>query len=458
MFSQTTKTEIRDIFQLSIPIIISQVGYMLMGFSDNLMVGSVSPAALAACGVSNSVFFLVVVIGIGGLSVLAPMVSKGKEEGLHAHCGSCLKAGLAVSFLYSFLIIFFLSLFIYYFDLLGQKPDVALLSKEYLAIITISVLPMMLFMALKQFTDGLENTKVGMYVSLSGLVVNVLLCYVFIYGHFGIPAMGLNGAGLATLLTRVFMFAAMYWYVKTSKDFIQEMQGFTTSIAKVKDDCLQLLQKGLPAGFQMLAECSAFCIAAIMVGWISTADLAAHQIVLSWAGLSYMISSGISIAVSIRVGAGLGAKSKQRILLSTYVGMGIVVIYECLTLGGFVIGREYLAQLFTIDPEVMAIAPTLMILMGLFQLPDGIQVVWLGALRGLLDVKLPTYIVLFAYTGVCLPLAYLLAFTFGFGTKGIWFGLVIGLLISAILNSFRFFWFTKRLKFEVEITKEEVVD
>jgi MATE family multidrug resistance protein len=163
-----------------------------------------------------------------------------------------------------------------------------------------------------------------------------------------------------------------------------------------------------------------------------------------------MISSGISIAVSIRVGAGLGAKSKQRILLSTYVGMGIVLVFESLSFGGFVIGREYLAQLFTIDPEVMAIAPTLMILMGLFQLPDGIQVVWLGALRGLLDVKLPTYIVLFAYTGVCLPLAYLLAFTFGFGTKGIWFGLVIGLLISAILNSFRFFWFTKRLRFEEE--------
>ncbi len=448
MFSQTTKTEIRDIIELSLPIIISQVGYMLMGFSDNVMVGSVSAAALAACGVSNSVFFLAVVIGIGGLSVLAPMISKAKEEGNPSHCGGYLKAGLAASLFYSLFIMLLLGGFVYFFDQLGQKSDVTILSEQYLAIISLSVPPMMLFIAIKQFTDGLENTKIGMYVSLAGLVVNVLLCYIFIYGHLGLPPLGLNGAGLATTLTRVFMLIALYAYVKYAGTFVEEMKGFSASIIKVKDECIQLLKKGLPAGFQMLAECSAFSLAAIMVGWISTPDLAAHQIVLSWAGLSYMISSGISIAVSIRVGAGLGAKSKQRILLSTYVGMGMVLIYECLTFGGFVLGREYLSQLFTVDPEVMAVAPTLMILMGLFQLPDGIQVVWLGALRGMLDVQFPTYIVLFAYMGVCLPVAYLLGFTFGYGTKGIWLGLVIGLFISALLNSIRFFWFAKRLKFE----------
>ena len=445
-------TELRDILELSMPIIVAQVGYMLMGFSDNVMVGSVGAAALAACGVSNSIFFMFFIIGIGGLSVLAPLISKAKEEKRDEHCGKYLKAGMLVSVFYSLFIMVILGLFVCFFDLLGQMPDVARLSKQYLAILIVSVPPMMLFIAVKQFTDGLENTKAGMYVSLLGLVVNVVLCYLLIYGHFGIPALGLNGAGIATAATRIIMLIALYLYVKKSSSFWKEMKGFAVPIAQLKSDCLQLLQKGLPTGMQMLAECSAFSIAAIMVGWIGTAELAAHQIVLSWAGLSYMISSGISIAVSIRVGAGLGAKSKERILLSAYVGLGLVVVYECLAFGGFVLGKEYLAALFTQDAAVMLVAPTLMVLMGLFQLPDGIQVVWLGALRGLLDVEVPTYIVYFAYLVVCLPLGYFLGFNCGYGANGIWFGLVIGLSISAALNTYRFWRYSKKLDFKEEIS------
>ena len=209
----------------------------------------------------------------------------------------------------------------------------------------------------------------------------------------------------------------------------------------------ELLRKGFPNGLQMLAESSAFSLAAVMVGWITTAQLAAHQIVLSWASLSYMVSTGISIAVSIRVGAGLGAKDKSRILYASYVGLILVILYEMGTLATFVVGKVFLTQIFTVDPEVMAVAPTLMILMGLFQIPDGVQAVLLGALRGLVDVEIPTYLVLFSYIAICLPVAYLLGFTMGYQTAGIWLGLVVGLSLSSILLAIRFYYFTKRIHF-----------
>ncbi|MBC7390959.1 MAG: MATE family efflux transporter [Opitutaceae bacterium] len=441
-------SELKDIINLSLPIIISQVGYVLMGFSDNLIVGKLGAVALAAAGVSNSVFFLIVVIGIGGLSILAPLVSKASEEEDHEKAGSYVKAGLGVATLYSILIVLLLGIAVYHFDFFGQPANVTFYSKEYLGILIFSVPPMMMFIALKQFTDGLSNTKIGMYVSIAGLIVNIILCFVLVYGYAGIKAMGLNGAAIATTLARLFMLIAMYVYVFTSKNFINERKFFFKKWFEIRKETFELFRRGFPNGLQMLAESCAFSLAAVMVGWITTAQLAAHQIVLSWAALSYMVSTGISIAVSIRVGAGLGAKDKSRILYASYVGLILVILYEAGTFATFVIGKEFLTQLFTIDPEVMAVAPTLMILMGLFQIPDGVQAILLGALRGLLDVNIPTYLVLFSYIAVCLPVAYLLGFTFGFQSAGIWFGLVIGLCLSSVLLAIRFHYYTRKIDFK----------
>lgn len=440
--------EIKNLLSLSLPIIISQVGYVLMGFSDNVMVGKLGAASLGAAGVSNSLFFLATVIGIGGLSVLAPMVSKAKEEGQLTHCGTHLKAGLGAAAVYSLLILAALYTAVFFFDAFGQTPEVTVLAQSYLAVLALSVPPMMFFIAIKQFADGLSNTRIGMYVSLGGLALNVALCFVFIFGWGTIPAFGLNGAALATTLTRMAMLGVLWVLVKRNKRFQEELKGFRIPFRQAIEDCKQLLQKGFPTGFQMLAECSAFSLAAVMAGWFGAAHAAAHQIVISWAGLSYMISSGLSVAVSIRVGAGLGAKSRDRILLAAYMGLALVIVYELAMFLGFLAGKNYLASLFTFDADVMAIAPSLMVLMGLFQVPDGVQIIWLGVLRGLLDVEIPTYLVTLAYLGVCLPTAYVLGVTFGTQTSGIWLGLLIGLCLSAVLLTLRFLWYRRKLRFE----------
>lgn len=439
--------EAKDILFLSSPIVVSQVGHVLMGFSDNVLVGRVGAEALAAAGVSNSVFFMAAVLGIGGQSLMAPMISKAKEEGQDLLCGRYLKAGLYVALFYSFLIILALSVCILFFDEFGQTLEVARLSKKYLAIITLSIPFMMLFIAIKQFSDGLGNTKIGMYVSVVGLLLNIALCYVFIYGMWGMPAMGLNGAGLATLLTRVLMTLGLYGYVVKTPIFAAQLKGYHVSFTQIRLEAIGLFKKGLPTGLQMLAECSAFSLAAIMVGWLGSDPLAAHQIVLSWANLSFMVASGVSVAVSIRVGAGLGAKSKERILLSAYTGFVMILVYELASFATFTLGKSELTALFTDDPNVLLHAEILMVLMGLFQIPDGVQVLWLGSLRGLLDIEIPTWITLFSYLAVCLSIAYVLGFMKGGGAEGVWWGLVIGLCTSAVLLGLRFHWYTRRLSF-----------
>jgi MATE family multidrug resistance protein len=284
-----------------------------------------------------------------------------------------------------------------------------------------------------------------MIVTIGSNVVNIFLNYVLIYGKLGFPALGLNGAGYATLISRIFLAIVMWMYIRKSSQYRPYLALFKTIRLQWKK-AKEMLRIGLPAGLQFMFEVGAFGMSTIMIGWFGAKALAAHQIVINMASVSYMMASGLAASATIRVGNQLGKKdfgTLREVAFSTFIM--VIIFMSCFAML-FIVGRSFLPSFYIHDPEVIAIASTLMIIAGLFQLSDGIQVVGLGSLRGLADVKIPTIFTFIAYWIIALPLGYILGFTFNLGVNGIWIGLSCGLTLSAVLLFFRFKNITKRME------------
>jgi len=274
-------------------------------------------------------------------------------------------------------------------------------------------------------------------VSVSMNVLNIILNYLLIYGKFGFPELGLLGAGIATLIARTAMAIVMMVYVLTSKRFAPYLSGLgikNLDLKIIKD----LLRIGVPAGFQFVFEVGAFSMAAIMMGWINASTQAAHQIAINMASISYMTVSGLGAAAAIRVGNQLGMKNyktmKKAVLTLIAMGTALMVVFAIV----FILGKDLLPLLYNDKAEVIKVASSLLIIAALFQISDGVQVISLGGLRGMKDVKIPTLITFLAYWVVALPLGYVLAFKYNYGADGIWFALFLGLTIAAIWVFFRF--------------------
>jgi MATE family multidrug resistance protein len=283
-----------------------------------------------------------------------------------------------------------------------------------------------------------------MIIVITSNLVNIFLNYVLIYGKLGFPELGLNGAGWATLIARTLMGVWMMLYIYCGKSFAGYRPGFALGNYSRKL-INRLLHIGIPAGIQFIFEVSAFGFSAIMMGWLGTTALAAHQIAINLATISYMTTSGLGAAATIRVGSYLGQKNFALLRQAgfTLMGMGATLM----TLWGivFIVARYELPALYIDQPEVIAMAAPLMIIAGLFQLSDGMQVVCIGALRGIQDVKIPSLLIFIAYWVIGLPLGYLLGFSFKMGANGIWTGLLIGLTITALAMYWRFNRLTKNL-------------
>lgn len=428
-------------WELSLPIIVGQLGTILMGTTDTAMIGQVGATELAACGVANSVFFIVAIVGIGGLIVMTPLISQAKGANDAQECGNILKSGLVVAGILGVvlaLIILFLTLNFQWF---GQPPLVDSMARSYLFIVSFSVIPMLIFLACRNFTDGLTFTKIAMSVTLAGLLMNVVLNWILIYGKFGFPALGLDGAGYATFISRIAMAAFIWIYVfrsKKTKAFLPESSHID------KKEVFKIFKLGIPGGMQLFFEVGAFAGAAIVIGWLGTNSLAAHNVVISIASLTYMIAAGISAATSIRVGTALGERNRAGVLLSGRTGLLMVIIFTSFTCATFLLFDKPIVAIFNTNPEVVKIAAGLMFMAALFQISDGMQVVALGGLRALSDVKLPTAITLMAYWGVGLPMGWWCAFYLKMGAMGVWVGLTAGLLFSAVFMTSRFFAIAKK--------------
>jgi len=429
--------QVKTTFILAYPVMLSQLGQVAVGVADSMMVGRLGALELAASSLANSIFFVNLMFGIGISMGLTPLVAKAYGKGKTHHISRLFSNSLLINFSTSLVLFGIVLLFSKNLSILGQPEEVEVLALPFLLIITASLVPLMVFQAFKQFLEGLSQTKQAMFITIAANLVNVFLNWLLIWGNWGFPELGFLGAAWATLISRVLMMVLMGAYVFSSKrfsDFGLRILGFKPNWTL----CQRILKIGIPTGFQFIFEVSAFSAAAIMMGWIGVNALAGHQIALNLASISYMMATGLATAGMIRVSHYIGKEDYKGMREAGMVAFGMVASFMFVCALLFFMLRFFLPTLYIDDPQVISLAASLLVLAGLFQLSDGLQVVGLGVLRGLEDVKVPTVVTFLAYWGLGLPLGYLLAFKLGFAEKGVWIGLFIGLTLTAGMLLYRF--------------------
>ncbi len=422
---------------MAFPVVLSQVGQITVSLVDNMMVGHVGTPELAAASFANNVFMIGMLFGMGITYGLTPLVGKAFSKGKFQEVAILLKNGLFIHIVSAFVLT--AAMFGVYFalPLMGQPGDVLTLAQPYFLLLSLSYLPFMVFFSVKQFLEGIGNTKMAMQITLTANVVNVVVNYVFIFGKFGFPEMGLTGAGIGTLASRLFMPLLFLLYIiklpKIKRYFVEAGKQIF-NVPKI----LTVLKIGVPIGFQIIVEVTAFGVGAIMMGWIGEVPLAAHQVALGLASFSYMISLGISQANTIRVSHQMGIKDYKALKMAASASTHLVMLFMVFMALVFIVGRNFLPLLFTSDQAVVELAADLLIIAAIFQVFDGLQVIKLSTLRGMADVKLPMIFAFIAYLLIGIPTSYLLTFVFNAGPEGIWFGYLIALGTAGAFFYFRF--------------------
>ncbi|NIG53047.1 MATE family efflux transporter [Chitinophaga sp. Cy-1792] len=440
----------KDNFNLAYPVVISQLGHTLVALSDSLIIGHTGKVPLAAVSLGNGLFSIFMVTGIGMSYGLTPLIAQENGRGNRSQIGHLLSNSLVINMTVGVL----LSILIYFgsahLDLLKQEADVVEQARPFLRYLGFSFIPLMLFLTFKQFCEGLGFTRQAMNISIIGNIINIIIGISLVYGLFGLPRMGVVGVGIATFTDRLLMGVTMTIYALRSPRFKAYLQNF--NFENIKAATLKkILGIGTPVALQYIFEVSAFSGAAVMVGWMGAAELAAHQIALSLAAMTYMMASGISAAAGIKSGNNFGRRDFKSLRMSAIASYHMVLVLMGTTALLFMFGNHLLPQLYIQDNQVVSIAARLLIIAAFFQLFDGTQVVGLGVLRGLGDVRIPTVITLLAYWVLGIPLGYFLGITLGFGVEGVWWALLLGLLVASVLLFVRFHTKTKKLESQAEI-------
>ena len=436
MTNLSLKEHLRRNIKLAYPVIIGQVGHIMVSVADTMMVGKVGVIPLAAATFGSTFYTVLMIFGIGVSYAITPLVAAtdNKNQG---RLMQFFQNGLALNLVLSLVLVgigLLVSPFLGHF---GQEPEVAALAGPYLIVMCISLVPLMHFQTYRQFSEGLSDTFNPMWVSILANLLNIGLNYILIYGAFGVPAYGLIGAGYATLTARVIM--AVLMYLVTKKKLTGFTWHFDWSIIK------KMLNIGVPSGMQYVFEIGAFAAAAIMVGWINAASQAAHQIGINLAAITYMAATGLGAAGTIRIGNQMGLKNIKDLKIAGYSLMLTVIGFMVICGLVFIIFRHQLVALYITDAFVQELAAGLLIVAAAFQVSDGMQAVGLGVLRGLTDVKIPTIVTFIAYWMIAIPGGYVLGFVFDLGVYGVWYGLLGGLTVSAILHVLRFRHLVARL-------------
>jgi MATE family multidrug resistance protein len=434
---QTIKKHIRETFILAYPVIIGQLGFIMMGVVDSVMVGEIGAAPLAGASLGNSFFFLIFIIGLGVAMSVTPLIAILVGAERFSECGIYFRQSLIVNMSLGLILMVIIVFCSDLFEFFNQPPEVATQASSYAKIIALSILPAMLFHTYKQFIEGFSIMIPAMVIAITANIINAFANWVFIYGNLGMPALGLDGAGWATFSSRVFMALIIALYVMNKEFFKKYDVNFHFRNVNFKV-IKKILQIGLPSGFQYFFEVGAFSFAVIMIGWLGTNPLAAHQIAINLASITFMSVLGISAAGGIRVGNEVGKKdiSEVRRAGFTAIIMGASVMFICGII--FITFNKFLPTLYIDDAAVVKIASSLLIIAAIFQVSDGTQGVGIGVLRGLMDVKIPTLITFVAYWVIALPIGYVLGFIFDFGVQGVWVGLLLGLTASATMLTIRF--------------------
>ncbi len=429
--------EARLTFKLGLPIAFGMVGQMMLGIADTAMIARVGVLPLAAGALVNTVAHIPLVVGMGMLAAISIRTAHSYGANRPTDVAEWLRHGLllgALAGLFSGVSLTWLG---NHLHRLGQPADVVAAADAYLLLFGWSLLPALISHSAKQVCEALNDPWPPMLILLGGVLLNIFLNWVLIFGRLGAPALGLEGAGIATILARVAMMIASILYVLSAERLrkfrpVNWLSGW--SLRRLKD----LFQLGFPVAIQHLMEVGAFVFGAIMMGWISADAMAAHQIAVTCAATAFIIALSVGLAVSVRVGHAWGARMFGRLRKIAYGGlsMGVGAMSLCAIL--FFLGGRMIGGWFVESEPVIQLVAALLIVAGFFQIADGTQVVMISALRGIGDVRVPTAIAALAYWVIALPVAYVFAFPLGYGAVGIWIGLAAGLGTAAIGLTWRF--------------------
>lgn len=439
--------------KLAYPVILGMVGHTLVGLIDDIMVGKIGTTELAAVSLGNSFLFIAMSLGIGFSTAITPLVAEADGEGNAVKGKAAFKHGLLLCTLLG-LALFGLMLLLKPLMYHMKQPEaVVVLAIPYLEIVAFSLIPMIMFQAFKQFSDGLSQTKYAMWATLLANVINIVLNYILIYGKFGFPELGIIGAAIGTLISRIAMLIFIWLLLKSKNKFQRyvthlNFRVIQTSVIK------KIVSLGVPSALQMFFEVAIFTAGIWLSGVLGSNAQAANQIALKLSSLTFMVGMGLSVAAMIRVGNQKGLQSFRELRRVAFSIFLLTIFIEVVFAAIFVACHNIFPDLFvnynniadlnnTI--EVVKIASTLLLIAAVFQISDGIQVVVLGALRGLQDVKIPTILIFISYWVVGFPISYYLGLCTEFKSSGVWFGLLAGLSVAAVLLFIRFNYITKKL-------------
>ncbi len=456
---KTYTKEFRYNTKLAVPVIMGMLGHTFVQLADNIMVGQLGTAELAAVSLGNSFVFIAMSLGIGFSTAITPLVAEADGAGNRTDGKSALKHGLLLCTVLGLALFGIILLAKPLMYLMEQPPEVVELAIPYLDLVAFSLVPLIIFQAFKQFSEGLSQTKYPMYATVLANVVNIVLNYLLIFGSFGFPEMGIVGAAIGTLASRFVMVAYLWYLLKRREKFRFYVTGF--NFRKIERKVMdKIISLGFPSALQMFFEVAIFTSAIWLSGVLGKNAQAANQIALNLSSMTFMFGMGLGVAAMIRVGIQKGLrnfKELRRIAKSIFL---LTFLLEIVFAALFLLGRHWFPSLYldvddvsnmADNTEVITLAGELLLVAAFFQISDGIQVVVLGALRGLQDVKIPTLITFVAYWGVGFPVMYYLGLKTDLESTGIWFGLLAGLTASAILLYIRFNYLTNKLIGEKEL-------
>ncbi|MEH6680933.1 MAG: MATE family efflux transporter [Sediminicola sp.] len=445
--------EFRYNLQLSFPVILGMLGHTFVAFADNIMVGQLGTAELAAVSLGNSFVFIAMSLGIGFSTAITPLVAEADGAGNKGAGKSALKHGLVLCTFFGLALFSLILLAKPLMYIMKQPLDVVELAMPYLDLVAFSLVPLIIFQAFKQFSDGLSQTKYPMYAAVLANAVNILLNYLLIFGSLGFPKLGIVGAAIGTLISRMVMVIFIWALLRSKKKFNGYVTGFNFGRLE-KKVMKKIVELGLPSALQMFFEVAIFTAAIWLSGVLGKNPQAANQIALNLSSMTFMVGMGLGVAAMIRVGNQKGVmdfKKLRQVALSIFF---LTFLLEVAFAALFLIFRTWLPTIYldvddllnTVDnTEVILLASQLLLVAAFFQISDGLQVVILGALRGLQDVRIPTLITFVAYWLLGFPISFYLGLHTSLGSVGIWLGLLAGLTASAIMLYLRFNYRTRSL-------------
>lgn len=431
------KEHYRETVRLGVPIMLGQLGIIVVGFADNIMVGHHSAQELAAASFVNNFFNLAFIFGMGFSYGLTPIIGSLFAGKAYRDIGETLKNSLFINFIVGValsLCMYFLLLHIHWLD---QPEELMQYIRPYYTLQLFSVLFAMLFNSFKQFSDGTTDTVTPMWIMLSANVLNIIGNYFLIYGHAGLPEMGLTGAGISTLTSRILTFVVFYGLFIGHRRYRKYREGFRKgTINGIR--LSNLIRLGLPVGLQMGVETGSFSLSVIMMGWLGETALAAHQVLGVITTLGFMVYYGIAAAVTIRVSAFKGWKDWVNVRRASFAGLHLILAMGITVIGLILVFRTRMGYLFTPEEAVVQMVSLLAWSAVLYQFGDGIQILFANALRGISDVKYMAWMAFVCHFGLALPIGYLCGFVWHAGAMGVWCGFPVSLTTLGFLLWRRF--------------------